>query len=486
MATAEKASRPRILMLTNNAPRAVGGGSTVRTYHLARALADYGELSLAVVSSAEEDPVAADIQAACRRVIRPTHIPESSAPGECGRSRVQEWRAALAVIAMPWRDEWSGLLRYAQGLCGDAPAGGTDAPPPASRRALAMVLRWELSVAARIGRPLPIVGFCHRQAFQGMLPGLQSLLAEQAFDVIWFEHSFTFPFVETLLQERQRPALVCNTHNIECHLAERFERLPASGRPTSWWRTQSRILKRLEARAFGSADLVLACSEEDKQLALALAPTGNVSVVANGVDAAYFHSSADRVPALVPTLLFTGVFTYGPNVDAVRYFIGDIFPLIKHRIPECRFVFAGRDAQSTFDVLNVRDDSIVCVSDSEDMRPEFERAWVVVVPLRAGGGTRLKILEAMAMSCAVVSTTVGAEGVPYVNGEHLLLADTPRQFADAVVRLLADPDRRQQLGTRAAKWVRQRYDWSRLGALAVEAVRQLSRLPATSEGDHAA
>jgi len=73
-----------------------------------------------------------------------------------------------------------------------------------------------------------------------------------------------------------------------------------------------------------------------------------------------------------------------------------------------------------------------------------------------------------------------------VNGEHLLLADTPRQFADAVVRLLADPDRRQQLGTRAAKWVRQRYDWSRLGALAVEAVRQLSRLPATSEGDHAA
>jgi glycosyltransferase involved in cell wall biosynthesis len=456
-------------MLTSDTPQPFG--PPVRTFHFAKALAGFGELSLAVFSADSQAQIPADLQGACRRLIRSKPLAKTASNGTA-HGRVKSWLQAIAVLALPWRDDWCVLLRYALAFCGDGsrPAGRL------SHRALAALLQLELSAAARWGEPLPMVAFLHRAAFYSLRPELAALLARERFDLVWFESGFNYPFLQTLLPELMRPRLVCHIHNIEWHLAQRLERMAPGKRAAAWWRTQSRLLKRLETRAFKNSDIVFACSEQDKRLALELVPAANIAVVSNGVDAAFFQPSPERVRAPAPTLLFTGTFDYGPNTDALKHFVADVFPLIKRRVPNCRFVFAGRNARSAFEGLGVEDTAITYVTDPADMRPQFERAWVFVVPLRVGGGVRCKIFEAMAMECPVVSTPIGAEGVPYVNGEHLLLAETPGPFADAVVRLLSDSTLRERLQTQAAVWARRNYDWSHLCSQAILSLQQLSNV----------
>jgi glycosyltransferase involved in cell wall biosynthesis len=462
--------KPRILMLASNTPQAAGSGAPVRTYHFAKALAAFGDLSLAIFGEDAEGEMAADLRASCRRLIRARSDSRSAGNGRAG-SPLYHWIKAAGVVAAPWRNEWNGLLSYSLALCTSE---GSSLAVPASRRLLAALLQAELSAAARLWKVAPMVTFCQRESFLAIRPDLTALLAREQVDIVWFEHSFNFPFVETLLRERKRPLLVCNAHNMEFDVARRLTGMPGSGRSPGWWRTQARLLRKVEARAFRTADLVVACSEADKSRALELAPQANVAVVANGVDGTYFRPSPGRMRAPVPTLLFTGTFEYGPNRDAVEYFLAEIFARIRQSVPNCRFVFAGHHAQDAFKALGIRDAAVACVSDPPDIRPEFERAWAFVVPLRVGGGTRLKIIEAMSMHCAVVSTSMGAEGVPYVDGRHLLLADTPERFADAVVRVLTDMELRARLETQAVEWVRERYDWRHVCAQAIEALRGLS------------
>jgi glycosyltransferase involved in cell wall biosynthesis len=246
---------------------------------------------------------------------------------------------------------------------------------------------------------------------------------------------------------------------------------------SSWLCNQPAILGRAEARAFKACDLVIACSEEDLRLGRALAPRGVFSVVGNGVDTGYFKRGGRQQPDAVPTLLFTGTMSYAPNVDAVRYFFDEIFPRIRAQIPECRLVVAGREAAADLLPENSQQDHVEWVCSPSDMRPLFERAWVAIVPLRAGGGTRLKIPEAMAMECPVVSTSIGAEGVPYLDGRHLLLADSPESFADAVLRLLRDEILRDSIKAEAAEFIRSHYDWSLLSGTAMSLLGNLPPVP---------
>ena len=143
--------------------------------------------------------------------------------------------------------------------------------------------------------------------------------------------------------------------------------------------------------------------------------------------------------------------------------------------PEVKFVFAGSQAKQAKRDLSIDDEAIECVSDPADIRPCFQAAWVFVVPLLVGGGTRLKILEAMSMGVPVVSTSVGAEGLGAENGMHLLIADTPQEFADAVVRLLNDSALQSRMKTVAAEWVRTRYSWE---SLSPQITQQLEALDA--------
>jgi glycosyltransferase involved in cell wall biosynthesis len=149
-----------------------------------------------------------------------------------------------------------------------------------------------------------------------------------------------------------------------------------------------------------------------------------------------------------------------PNEDAIRYYTEQILPIVRRSIPDATLTVVGRNPYSSLLELSRRDPSIVVTGRVEDVRPYMERAAAYVVPLRIGGGTRLKIYEAMAMEKAIVSTTVGAEGLPVTDGRELRIADTPEMFAASVVDLLANADAARKLGQEAARVVREKFGWN--------------------------
>jgi glycosyltransferase involved in cell wall biosynthesis len=148
-----------------------------------------------------------------------------------------------------------------------------------------------------------------------------------------------------------------------------------------------------------------------------------------------------------------------PNEDTIRYFTEQIMQLIKQAVPDVTLTVVGRDPYPGLKELSKRDPSVIVTGRVEDVRPFVEEAAVYVVPLRIGGGTRLKIFEAMAMEKAIVSTSIGAEGLPVTDGKDLLLADTPESFAAAVVKLLQQESFAIELGKRAAATVRGKFGW---------------------------
>jgi glycosyltransferase involved in cell wall biosynthesis len=153
-----------------------------------------------------------------------------------------------------------------------------------------------------------------------------------------------------------------------------------------------------------------------------------------------------------------------PNEDGITWFVDAILPRVRAVLPDATLTVVGRNPPPAVRGLAERDSGVRVTGTVPDVRPFIERAAAFVVPLRIGGGTRLKIYEAMAMERAVVSTPVGAEGLPVTNGEHLLLAGTPEVFAVAVIELLRDPARAERLGVNAATLVRESFGWDRVAA----------------------
>ena len=206
--------------------------------------------------------------------------------------------------------------------------------------------------------------------------------------------------------------------------------------------------------------MVLAVSQADGETFERLYPgalTGPAHVVKTGVDTTYF-TPVDTVQRRAH-LVFTGSMDWLPNEDAMLYFARDILPRIRAAEPDVTLSIIGRAPTPAVRQLAALE-GIEVTGAVDDVRPHVAAGSVYVVPLRIGGGTRLKIFEAMAMGKAVVSTTVGAEGLPVTDGTDIAIADEPNAFADAVVRLIRDTDVRQQLERAARQLVVDRYDWS--------------------------
>jgi glycosyltransferase involved in cell wall biosynthesis len=162
------------------------------------------------------------------------------------------------------------------------------------------------------------------------------------------------------------------------------------------------------------------------------------------------------------SLVFTGSMDWLPNEDAIFYFVEAIFPLIKQQLPSVSLEVVGRNPSRKLQGLLEAEKAVRLTGWVEDIRPFLARGAACIVPLRIGGGTRLKIFEAMAMGKAVISTTVGAEGLPVQDGENILLADTPKHFAESVVSLLRNSDQRRRLGAAARRLVQENYSWPKV------------------------
>ncbi len=261
-----------------------------------------------------------------------------------------------------------------------------------------------------------------------------------------------------------RPRLIFDDHNAE-YVLQRRAFLTDVRRPRRWVAAayslaQWRKLAGYERRICRSADGVVAVSEADRDALRRLAPGLEVAVVPNGVDLAFNRPGVvPPHPQLGPhSLVFTGKMDYRPNVDAVCWFAEAALPLILARVPDARFYIVGQQPHARVAALT-HNPAIMVTGRVPDIRPYVLAAGVYVVPLRIGGGTRLKVLEAMALGQAIISTRLGCDGFSFEDGREVRFADDPAAFAEAVVALLADRAQAAALGHAARSHVKAHYGW---------------------------
>lgn len=288
----------------------------------------------------------------------------------------------------------------------------------------------------------------HTRAFAA---AVQRELARSRYDLVQVEWT---PYASHLLRLASPlpPALIAS-HNIEAQIWER--RAQMAGAAASWYfKWQAAKMRRFEARAFAMARCVTGVSDLDAATAHQLGAR-RVGVVANGVDLEYFRPRVAPPPGC--DIVFVGALDWFPNQDAVEFFSAAVMPLVLAVLPEARFRVVGRRPPASWPARLGPGTELV--GEVADVRPELERAALAVAPLRIGGGSRIKILEALAMEKAVVATTVGAEGLQLVPGTHLEIADAPPHLAARVLALLREPRAARAMGCRGADWVRQCYGW---------------------------
>jgi glycosyltransferase involved in cell wall biosynthesis len=203
-------------------------------------------------------------------------------------------------------------------------------------------------------------------------------------------------------------------------------------------------------------DVCVCVSAEDADRLRSISPSAKTDVVPNGVDLDYF--SPTKTKENESQIVFVGSMNWSPNEDAVLYFCDQIFPLIKAQTPKMEFYIVGSNpTERVLKLKNIK--GVVVTGLVDDVRSYISQSAVFVVPLRIGGGTRLKILQALAMKKAVVSTSVGCEGLGLGHKEHLFVCDNPDEFADSVILLARDKALRHNLGENGRKLVQDQYDW---------------------------
>lgn len=185
----------------------------------------------------------------------------------------------------------------------------------------------------------------------------------------------------------------------------------------------------------------------------------NIYIISNGVDGEYLKSNSSKINGVQPTLCFTGVMSFEPNDDAMLYFCGKILPIIKSEYPDIKLLIIGKDPSNKLLGIAKNDKSIEITGYVNDIRPYLEKAMVYVSPLRMGSGIKNKILEAMAMSKPIVSTSIGCGGVEVEADKNIIIEDQPEKFAKAVIALLKDKEKRQWLGINGRRLIQEQYDW---------------------------
>jgi glycosyltransferase involved in cell wall biosynthesis len=317
-----------------------------------------------------------------------------------------------------------------------------------------------------------------------MLPEMQQaldrVLHAKRFDVINLE--FTFLGHCDLRQAppgERPPVLIVDSHNIDYDLARQYARTGGNLVRRLYAAVNWRKLRTEELGTYAAADGVCLCSKDDERRLLGEVPAANTVVIPNAANVDYYRPRPDDPAPDGRTVVFFGLLSYQPNIDGVVHFVQEIWPHIAAAHPQARAKIIGGSPPPS--LLALAGPRVEFTGFVPDLRPHLAEAAAVVVPLRIGGGTRLKIVEAMAVGKAIVSTSLGAEGIEAVPGRDLLIEDEPKAFAGAVNRLLAEPALAAGIGRSARQLAEQRYAWS-AAAQALEAFyRQVLARTAGSE-----
>jgi glycosyltransferase involved in cell wall biosynthesis len=348
--------------------------------------------------------------------------------------------------------------RYDVTLLSYAPPRADVSAAPDGLRVEVVPRRAPVGVAKRRAQLLSLASptpFAARDARSAELQEvIDRLTAEQAFDVVQLESILLWG-----LRFPPGTRVVLDEHNVEYEVFARMRAVERSRARRVFYGVERVRVQRFEQAAWKRVDACVVTSPREEEMVHAVAPETPVTTVPNAVDADYFRpGGVDVRPA---SLVFNGVLDYRPNVDAVEFMLDEVMPLIQEQRPEVELSIVGRGGAG--ELHRFRRAGVVVTGEVPDVRPHLEQAAVVVVPIRMGGGTRLKVLEGLALERPMVSTSLGCEGIAVENDQHLLIADGAEAFAAAVLRLFDDPELSRQLGRNGRELVRRDYSWDAAG-----------------------
>jgi len=392
----------RLLFLTPRPIWPLTSGNRLRDYHLARQLATHASITVVEMHGKHEQP------------IKP--------PADCGFEKIFSLRKNAAYTP-------GKLIR------------GIKGPIP-----LTVLNYFESRLASQIAEIIKTGGF----------------------DAVQIEVIHMAEYVAVIRAASRSVTVLADWHNIESELMSRY-----SENTTNWLKRMAAkrtaaLLRRTELQFLEGCEAHTVPSQREREQLLASCPSANVHVLPNGVDVQYY--SVAEIAKVLPnagvtafnrSLLFVGSMDYHANIDAVSWFVRDIWPEFAGKYPDLKFVIVGRDPAP--EVRNLQSDRILVTGTVEDVRRYYAAAQAVIVPLRVGSGTRLKILEAMAAGVPIVSTRLGAEGIEVTDNVHLLIANTGPELISAIDKLFASPETRNRLVQAARDRVKSRYDWSIVG-----------------------
>jgi len=356
------------------------------------------------------------------------------------------------------------LLAFAQGASADV-----EVAPEIRERCeeIVIVPNEYRRIAGRRKRTLQLRSLLSNRSFERVVhersdfqTALDGLCERTIFDVVQIEHCFMahYRFPPTA-------ARVLDEHNVEYDIRSRTLAVVRPGARKAYDYLNHLKLRAEEQRSWRDVDALAVTSPRDEAMIRSEFPDARTAVIPNAVDTEFFSPGSKRREP--DTIVFFGTLSYYPNHDGLLFFLRDVMPLVRRLHPSVRLQIVGASPPAElrrFEAADVRFTGFV-----DDLRPYLERPSVIIAPLRIGGGTRLKILEAMAMGAPVVSTSIGAEGLAVTHGRDVLLADTADAFAAEVVRVLRDDALGAELGSAGRHLVEKSYDW-RASARALEAL----------------
>ncbi len=328
--------------------------------------------------------------------------------------------------------------------------------------------------------PLPLLNY----TTEPMKQALGRVLAENDFDLVQLESIHLMGYMPIIRASRSKPLITCDWHNIESELMRRYGEREENILRRSYARRTTKLMAGAEKRALVELDAHVTVSERDANQLLVLHPDAQVFVVENGVDAGFYSDEqiakahqrwADETTpgsAGKERIVFVGSMDYHANIDGVVSFCREVWPQLRKRKPDLILTIVGRDpALAVRELANMP--GVEVTGTVDDVRPYYHEAVASIVPLKVGGGSRLKILEAMAAGVPVVSTTLGAEGLNVTHNENILIADSVDGMIGEVVRTIEDNGIRSRLVNGGRALVFNEYEWSTLGTLLLKNYEQL-------------
>lgn len=305
---------------------------------------------------------------------------------------------------------------------------------------------------------------------QEMIDALRDLTQRVDFDVIQFEDSYMAHY-QKYLPANWQGKKVLTFIDIAYRQYDRIYRIERKKlRKLRLW-LYSRMMYHWEPQYAGKFDLNITMSDIDRDLLLSRNNSLNITTIPNGVDTHEFQPIPMPIDGS-KNLVYVGNMSYRPNVDAVIYFCEEILPLIRAEVPDAALWIVGKSPLPEVEAL--ANDHVHVTGRVEDVRPYYETSTVCIIPLRAGGGTRLKILEAMALGRPIVSTSIGCEGIDVSDGENILIGNDPQTFARQTILLLQDENKRQTILEQARQFVVEHYDWDSITTRLLDAFKELN------------